>query len=304
VPGQDGHIITSSIEHHAVLHTARQLEKRGCSVTYLPVDGGGRVNPEDVRRAIRPDTALVSIMMANNETGVLQPLKEIGQITREHGVLFHTDAVQAAGKVRVDVELLGCDLLSLSGHKMHGPQGAGVLFVRRGIKLAPMFYGGSHELGYRPGTENVAGIVGLGAAAAIAAEELANGGLQRVAELRNELERSLLRAGQDAGVNGSRSARVPNTTNIWFGGLRGRSLLTKLDTLGLSVSGGSACTAGTSDSSHVLRAMGLSREKAHASIRFSLSKFTAAEDIDFAIWQVCEALELLRRRSSNAAVRA
>lgn len=290
-----GHIITSSIEHHAILHAVERLELKGCTTTYLPVDENGAVNPDDVRRALRADTRLISVMMANNETGVLQPVEEIARIAREAGVLFHTDAVQAAGKVAIDVERIGCDLLSISGHKMHGPQGTGALFVRTGVELSPILHGGSQEQGRRAGTENVAGVAGFGQAAAIAAKGFNDHSLERVMKLRDELERSLLRDAGDAGINGGHAARVPNTTNLWFGGIGGPGFLKSLDDLGVSVSGGSACNAGSCEPSHVLLAMGLSMRKATSSIRFSLSKKTTGEDIDFAIRQVSEALEATRK---------
>ena len=293
------HIITSGIEHHAVLHAVNRLEQRGCTATYLPVDEGGQVDPDDVRHALRPNTRLISVMMANNETGVLQPVEEIGRIARERGVLFHTDAVQAAGKVPIDVAKIGCDLLSISAHKMHGPQGTGALFVRTGVALDPMFYGGDHEQGRRAGTENVAGIVGFGHAAGVAARGFNDRTVERVGKFRNELERSLLREVGDAGVNGKRTARVPNTTNLSFDGIDGPELLRTLDDLGVSVSGGSACNAGRCEPSHVLLAMGLSMRRAGSSIRFSLSKQTSGEDVDFAIWQVSEALERLRKTAET-----
>ncbi|MGC2300409.1 MAG: cysteine desulfurase family protein [Acidobacteriaceae bacterium] len=288
------HLITSRIEHHAVLHAIERLQQQGCAVTWLPVDAGGRVSPEDVRRALRAKTALVSVMMANNETGVLQPVEEIGHIAREHGILFHVDAVQAAGKVPVDVKRIGCDLLSLSGHKMHGPQGTGALFLRDGVKLQPMFYGGAHEYGRRAGTENVAGIAGFGKAAVLARANLFDGSVQCMARLRDDLERGILLEAEEAGVNGFGQPRVPNTTSIWFGGIAGVSLLMALDQRGLSVSGGSACCAGAAEPSHVLTAMGLAPERAGSSLRFSLSKLSTGEDVDFAIWQVAEALDPMR----------
>lgn len=288
------HIVTTSIEHHAVLHAVEKLEQRGCSVTYLPVTENGQIQTDDLRRALRPATRLISVMMANNETGVLQPVEEVGRIARDRGILFHVDAVQAASKVPIDVKRIGCDLLSISSHKMHGPQGTGALFVRDGVSLLPMFYGGDHELGRRAGTENVAGIVGFGEAAKIAMGGMRDGGATRLKRLRDELERSLLREIRDAGVNGGYAPRAPNTANLWFGGVEGPALLRKLDEMGLSVSGGSACNAGRCLPSHVLLAMGLSFQKASSSVRFSLSKQTTAEDVDFAIWQVSEAVEQIR----------
>jgi cysteine desulfurase len=289
-----GHIITSSIEHHAVLRATQVLEKKGCQATYLRVDASGRVDPGDVRRPLRPNTRLITIMLANNETGVLLPVEEIGRIARKYGVLIHTDAVQAAGRVSIDVEQIGCDLLSISGHKMHGPQGTGALFVRRGVKLEPMFHGGVHERGLRAGTENVAGIAGLGEAAMIARHGLRNGGLKKLTRLRDALERSILLEVGNADVNAGRVDRVPNTTNIRFDGVDGRLLLTTLDAKGLSVSGGSACGISMCEPSHVLLAMGLTPERANRSVRFSLSKQTTAEDVDFAIWQVAEVVAQLR----------
>jgi cysteine desulfurase len=293
------HIITTSVEHHAVLHAVERLEQRGCTSTLLPVSEDGQVNTGDLRRALRPNTRLISVMMANNETGVLQPVEEIGRIMRDRCILFHVDAVQAAGKVPVDVKKIGCDLLSISGHKMHGPQGTGALYVREGVKLAPMFYGGEHELGRRAGTENVAGIVGFGKAAEIALSGLHDGSVAKLKRLRDELERSLLRETGDAGINGGLAPRVPNTANLWFGGIEGPRLLQQLDKMGLSVSGGSACTAGRCQPSHVLSAMGLSMRKARSSVRFSLSKQSTTEDVDYAIWQVLEAIEQFRAASGS-----
>jgi cysteine desulfurase len=292
------HIITSSIEHHAVLHAVARMRRSDCTITHLPVDAHGRVNPEDVRHALRPNTRLVSIMMANNETGALQPVEEIGRITQEARVLFHTDAVQAAGKVPIHVGRIGCDLLSISGHKMHGPQGTGALFVRKGTNLDPIFSGGGHEHGLRPGTENIAGMVGMGKAAEMAVGNFRDGSIAKTKKLRDDLERSILAEVGDAGVNGGEVPRVPNTTNLWFGGVEGSPLLQTLDELGLSVSGGSACSAGSCQPSHVLLAMGLSMKQAASSVRFSLSKLSKAEDVDFAIWQVSEAIEQLRSAMS------
>ena len=288
------HIVTSSIEHHAVLHAVKSLEQKGCQATYLPVEASGRVSPDEVLGALRPNTRLISIMLANNETGVLQPVEAISRIARERGVLFHTDAVQAAGKASIDVEQIGCDLLSISGHKMNGPQGTGALFVRSGVKLEPMFHGGTQELSRRAGTENVVGIVGFGEAAVLAKNSLKDGSLKKLAKLRDALENSVLLEVEEAGVNGSRNERVPNTTNIWFGGIDGSALLKNLDQMGVSVSGGSACNAGACEPSHVLMAMGLTPSRASRSIRFSLSKQTTPEDVDFAIWQVAEAIAKLR----------
>jgi cysteine desulfurase len=272
------HVVSSSVEHHAVLHAVERLADRGVEVTIVPVDGQGVVSAEDVRRALRPNTRLVSVMMANNETGVLQPVEEIGRITREAGVRFHVDAVQAAGKVPIDVEAIGCDLLSISGHKMHGPQGTGALFVRRRTRLEPLFAGGAHERQRRAGTENVAGIVGLGKAAECAMDGLRGGGAERMRELRDRLETGLREFA--SGVNGGQAARVPNTSNLWFESLDGEALVIGLDLKGLAVSSGAACSSGASEPSHVLQAMGVPVERARASLRFSLHRQTTVEEID------------------------
>jgi cysteine desulfurase len=290
------HVISSSVEHHAVLHAVERLADRGVEVTVVPVDGEGVVSAEDVRRALRPNTRLVSVMMANNETGVLQPVEEIGRITREAGVHFHVDAVQAAGKVAIDVEAIGCDLLSISGHKMHGPQGTGALFVRRRTRLEPLFAGGAHERQRRAGTENVAGIVGLGKAAECAMEGLRIGAAERMRELRDRLETGLREFA--SGVNGGRTARVPNTANVWFASLDGEALVIGLDLKGLAVSSGAACSSGASEPSHVLRAMGLPIERARASLRFSLHRQTTADEIDRAIDLVATQVARLRELSA------
>src|SRR5438874_3187547 len=222
------HIITSTVEHHAVLNSCKQLQASGCEVTYVPVDGDGRVNPDDVRRALRPNTRLITIMMANNETGVLQPVEEIGKIAAEADVYFHTDAVQAAGKVPIDVKRIGCDLLSISGHKMHAPQGIGALYVRKGTMLNPLFWGGRHERGRRAGTENVPGIVALGKAAEIALEWLTAGGAEKMATMRDRLETGILNAVDIIGVNGLGAPRVPNTTNVHFDCIEGEALVIAL----------------------------------------------------------------------------
>src|SRR3984885_8977105 len=234
--GAGDHVITSAVEHHAVLHAVERLGERGVEVEFLPVDGQGAVSTEGVRRALRPNTRLVSVMMANNETGVLQPVEEIGRIAREAGVRFHVDAVQAAGKGAIDVEAIGCDLLSISGHKMHGPQGTGALFVRRRTRLEPLFAGGAHERQRRAGTENVAGVVGLGRAAECAMEGLRGGAAERMRALRDRLEMGLLEFA--SGVNGGQAARVPNTSNLWFDSLDGEALVIGLDLKGLAVSSG------------------------------------------------------------------
>jgi cysteine desulfurase len=289
------HAVCSSVEHHAVLHAVERLGERGVEVEFLPVDGQGVVSAEEVRRALRPNTRLVSVMMANNETGVLQPVEEIGRIAREAGVRFHVDAVQAAGKVTIEVERIGCDLLSISGHKMHGPQGTGALFVRRGTRLEPLFAGGAHERQRRAGTENVAGIVGLGKAAECAMEGLQRGAGERMRVLRDRLEMGLLEVA--SGVNGGHAARVPNTSNLWFDSLDGEALVIGLDLKGLAVSSGAACSSGASEPSHVLEAMGLPVERARGSLRFSLHRQTSAEEIDRTIELVSTQVVKLRELS-------
>jgi cysteine desulfurase len=288
------HVITTSIEHHAMLHAAEKLAQRGLEVTFLPVSTGCRIDPDQVRRALRPNTALISIMMANNETGVIQPLEEIGRIAREADIWFHTDAVQATGKIPIDVQAIGCDLLSISGHKFHAPQGTGVLYVRRGIQIEPLFFGGTHERQRRAGTENVAGIVGLGKAAEIAAHSVTSGALDRVAALRDKLEKGVLERVEGSGVNGAGQPRVPNTTNLYFNHLEGEALVIALDLKGVAVSGGSACASGASEPSHVLTAMGLRPERARASLRFSLTKLNTEQDVDDALEIIPAAVSRLR----------
>ncbi len=274
------HIITSTIEHHAVLNACKRLEESGCEITYVPVDGSCRVDPDDVRRALRPKTRLITIMLANNETGVVEPLEEIGKIAAEADVYLHTDAVQAAGKIPLDVSRLACDLLSISGHKIHAPQGVGALYVRKGTLLKPQLYGGSHERGRRAGTENVPGIVGLGKAAELAREGLANGEVERMRQMRDRLEQAVLRQIEAVGINGSGVPRVPNTTNIHFDHIEGEALVIALDLRGMAVSTGAACSSGAIEPSHVLTAMGLSADQARASLRFSLGKQNTAEDVE------------------------
>jgi cysteine desulfurase len=288
------HVITSSIEHHAVLHSAERLRDRGLEVTFLPVSSDCRVDPNEVRRALRPNTRLVSIMMANNETGAIQPVEEIGRIAQEADVWFHTDAVQAVSKIPVDVQAIGCDLLSLSGHKIHAPQGTGVLYVRRGTKVEPLFFGGTHERQRRAGTENVAGIVGLGKAAEIAAQSLTDGALDRLAGLRDQFESEILRRIEGTGINSANQPRVSNTTNLYFNNLEGEALVIALDLKGIAVSGGSACASGAAEPSHVLTAMGLPADRARASLRFSLTKLNTQQDIEDALQIIPAAVSRLR----------
>jgi cysteine desulfurase len=294
--GPSDHVITSTVEHHAVLNACKHLEGKACEVTFVPVDGRGLVDPEDVKRAIRPNTKLISIMHANNETGVLQPVAEIGKIAAEADVCFHTDAVQAAGKVPINVDEIGCDLLTISAHKIHGPQGVGALYIRKGTWLEPMLYGGSHERSRRAGTENVPGIVGLGNAAELAVAGFARGDDRKMAAMRDQLERELLDV-EATGLNGEGAPRVPNTSNIFFDSIEGEALVIALDLKGLAVSTGAACSSGAIAPSHVLTAMGLRPSRARASIRFSLGKQTTNEDIEFALRLIPEMAGRLRELS-------
>jgi len=291
------HVITSTIEHHAVLNSCKYLETAGCEITWLPVNANCLVNPDDVRRALRPNTKLITVMMANNETGVIQPVDAIGQVAAEADVYFHTDAVQAAGKVSIDVNQIGCDLLSISGHKMHSPQGVGALYVRKGTILRPLFFGGSHERSRRAGTENVPGIVALGKAAELAAEGLSHGAMQEIGRLRDRLEQTVLAQVEATGVNGGSAARVPNTTNIYFDFIEGEALVIALDLKGLAVSTGAACSSGAIEPSHVLTAMGLTADRARASLRFSLGKENSSADIDFALSLIPATVARLRELS-------
>jgi cysteine desulfurase len=292
------HVVTSAIEHHAVLNSCKHLSAEGCEVTYVPVDGQGLVDPADVKRAIRTNTKLITIMLANNETGVLQPAAEIGKIAAETDICFHTDAVQAAGKIRLDVNQIGCDLLTISGHKFHGPQGVGALYVRKGTQLAPRLHGGSHERSRRAGTENVPAIAGFGKAADLALAGFARGDDVRgddvkMADARDRLERELLSI-EATGLNGEGAARVPNTTNIYFEGIDGEALVIALDLKGLAVSTGAACSSGSIEPSHVLIAMGLPVARAKASLRFSLGKQNTPEDIELALNLIPETVSHLR----------
>ena len=291
------HLITSSIEHHAVLHSARKAQERGIDVSFLPVSGSGVVDPLDVYRALKPNTKLISVMMANNETGVVQPVEAIGKIAAEAEAAFHTDAVQAAGKIPIDVQAIGCHLLSLSGHKLHAPQGIGILYVRRGTRFEPLLFGGAHERQRRAGTENVPGIVGLGKACEIARAALTDGTDDRIAVLRDRLEQGLLATIEDCGINGPGQPRVPNTTNMYFDHLEGEALVIALDLKGLAVSGGSACSSGSIEPSHVLKAMGLPLARSRASLRFSLTRQNTEADIDTALELVPAAVARLRELS-------
>lgn len=294
--GKRKHVITTRIEHSAVLQVCQALERQGVDVTYLPVSCEGLVDPEDVRRALRPETVLITVMHANNELGTVQPLEEIGKIAAEADAWFHTDAVQSAGKIPIDVERLGVDLLSLSGHKLYGPKGVGALYVRKGTHLAPVLYGGHHERDRRPGTENVPGIVGLGKAAELAKQELESTA-ERVSALRDRLEEGILAAVPQARVNGSRLQRTPNTSNIVFPFVEGEALVIALDLKGIACSTGAACSSGAVEPSHVLTAIGLPKEEARACLRFSLGRENVPEDVEYVLAAIPEVVERLRELS-------
>ncbi len=312
------HLITSNIEHHAVLHAAEELEKRGVEVTCLACDASGLISPASLLAALKPNTKLVSIMLANNETGTIQPISSLAHIAKEHGALFHTDAVQAAGKLPLDLSqscsipsgsLKDVDMLSISGHKMYAPQGTGILYARRHVRLAPLFHGGTHERQRRAGTENVPGIVALGKAAELAAQWLAaptpantlpdsgSANPAQLESLRDRLEQTLLAQIPECGINGAGTERTPNTTNLYFDHVEAEALVIALDLKGLSVSGGSACQSGATEPSHVLTAMGLNAARARASIRFSLSRLTTANEVDAALHLIPEAVARLRSLS-------
>ena len=294
------HVITTAIEHHAILHSCEELERQGIDVTVVPVsrsgDSQGRVDPEAVRAAIRLETVLITVMHANNELGVIQPVEEIARVAAEAGVLFHCDAVQSAGKVPIDVNRFGVDLLSISAHKFCGPKGIGALFVRTGTRLAPRFFGGHAERDRRPGTENVPGIVGIGKAADLA-RNLLSEDANRIGGLRDRLETALLESVPNARVNGDRRHRVPNTTNISFPGAGGEALLIALDLQEIACSTGAACSSGSTEPSHVLLAAGLSRDDARSSLRFSLGRPTTAQEIDYAISVIPSVVERIRALS-------
>ena len=299
------HFITTSIEHSAILRAADRMAQHGVDTTFVDPAANGLIDPADIQRAIRPQTRLISVMLANNETGVLQPIEEIGRIAADTGVFFHIDAVQGAGKVVFDVRRFGCHLLSISAHKMHGPKGVGAMFVRRGTPIDPLLVGGSHERRQRAGTENVPGIVGVAKAAELAMASLEDGTIGRLAALRDRLEAGIL-ALPGTGVNGAWDGdkpvpRAANTTNIWFDQLEGEALVIALDLKGVSVSGGSACHSGATEPSHVLMAMGLNKTRARASLRFSLLKTATAVDVDYVLKVVPEAVEHLRALSPVAA---
>jgi cysteine desulfurase len=290
------HVITTAIEHPAVLNPCRELERTGIEVTYVRAGSDGLIDPADIRRALKPETLLVSVMHANNETGVVQPIAEISALAHEAGALMHSDGVQAAGKIPVDVQALGVDLYSISGHKFYAPKGIGALYVKNGTKLRPIQFGGKHERERRPGTENVPSAVALGKAAAIAGGALPSDSA-RLERLRDRLETGILARVPDTGVNGQGTPRTPNTTNIYFDGLEGEALVISLDLKGFAVSSGSACSSGAVEPSHVLLAMGLAPERARASLRFSLGASNDRDQVDALIHAVAESAAQLRKLS-------
>ncbi len=299
------HLITTSIEHSAILQAAKKLEHFGVQTTYVAPQPSGLIDPTDILRAIRPETRLISVMLANNETGVLQPVAEIGKIAADTGAFFHIDAVQGAGKVKFDVRQFGCHLLSISGHKVHGPKGVGAMFVRRGTPVESLIVGGSHERRRRAGTENVPGIVGLAKALELAMHSIEDGTITRLVGLRDKLEEGIL-ALPGTGLNGAMpngkpAPRAANTTNIWFDNLEGEALVIGLDLKGIAVSGGSACHSGATEPSHVLMAMGLDKARARASLRFSLLKTATEAQIDHVLKVIPEAVQQLRALSPVAA---
>lgn len=290
------HIITSKIEHHAILHTCEYLESRGFEITYLDVDEDGIVSPEAVEKAIRPDTILVSIMFANNEIGTIEPIKEIGEVVHKHGIYFHTDAVQAFGQVHIDVNEMNIDMLSASGHKLYGPKGIGMLYIRKGVKIRSFVHGGAQERKRRAGTENIPGIVGFGKACEIAKDTL-DERIKKESELRDYLIGRLEKEIPYIKINGSRTHRLPNNVNACFRFIEGESMLIMLDGKGICGSSGSACTSGSLDPSHVLLAIGLPHEIAHGSLRLTLSYETTKEEVDYAVDELKKIIETLRAMS-------
>jgi cysteine desulfurase len=295
-PGGRGHIVTTRIEHHAVLETARFLESQGLSATYVEVDSSGLVDPENVRRAIRPETVLVSVMHANNEIGTIEPVGEIARICREAGVYLHTDAVQTVGNIPVDVNELGVDLLSMSGHKLYGPKGVGAIYIRRGTKISRFIQGGEQEHRMRAGTENIAGIIGMGAAAALATLEMETK-VPRITALRERLAEGLLGEIEDSFLNGHRARRLPNNVHVGIRFIEGEATCLQMDTLGICASTGSACTSEALEPSHVLLAIGVPKSEAHGSVRFSLGRGTTEEDVDYVTEKLPPIVKRLRAMS-------
>ena len=290
------HIITTKIEHHAILHTCEYLEKKGYEVTYLDVDENGTVKLEDLKAAIRPDTILISVMAANNEIGTIQPIEEIGRIAREHNILFHTDAVQAFGHVPIDVDKMNIDMLSASSHKVHGPKGIGLLYIRKGVKIRSFIHGGAQERQRRAGTHNVPGIVGFGKAAEFAYQNMENS-IRYETDLRDYLINRVLTEIPYSRLNGEKKMRLPNNANFCFRFIEGESMLILLDQKGICASSGSACTSGSLDPSHVLLAIGLPHEIAHGSLRITLSEKTTKEEIDYTVDELKQIIERLRNMS-------
>jgi len=290
------HIITSTIEHSAVLNACRALEKDGSSVTYVPVDGNGLVKADDIRKAISDKTVLVTIMYANNEVGTIEPVEEIGRICKERGVYFHTDAVQAVGKVIFDVKTVGADLLSMSAHKIYGPKGVGAIYIKKGTKIDSIMHGGHHEMNKRAGTENVAGIVGLGKAAELAKKEIVEE-VRKLKELRDYFYKGVISNIPHVRLNGDPEKRLPNTLNVGFKYLEGESIILNLDLEGIAASTGSACTSGTLEPSHVLTGMGIDAADAQGSVRFSLGRDNTKEDIDYVLAALPPIIQRLREMS-------
>lgn len=290
------HIITTKIEHHAILHTAEFLETKGVDVTYLNVDEFGKISLEELENVIRPETVLISVMFANNEIGTIQPIAEIGEIAKKHGVLFHTDAVQAVGHVPIDVEKLQVDLLSMSGHKLGAPKGIGAIYIRKGTRISPLIFGGAQEKKLRAGTENIAGIVGLGKAAELAVAEMEET-TKKLTALRDKLIHGILESIPDSRLNGHPTDRLPGNCNISFSYIEGESLLLLLDALGIAASSGSACTSGSLDPSHVLMAIGLPHEIAHGSLRLTIDRENTEEQVDFILEKLPGLVQRLRDMS-------
>ncbi len=290
------HIITSKIEHHAILHTCEYLEKNGFEITYLDVDGDGKISLDELKKAIRPDTILISIMTANNEIGTIEPIAEIGRIAHEHGVLFHTDAVQAYGHIPINVDEMNIDMLSASGHKLHGPKGIGILYIRKGVKIRSFIHGGAQERNRRAGTLNVPGIVGFGKAAELAERDMTKRNEDMI-RVRDHLIKRITTEIPYVRLNGHETDRLPNNVNVCFRFIEGESMLILLDQLGVYASSGSACTSGSLDPSHVLLAIGLPHEIAHGSLRLTLSEETTIEDVDFVVDELTKIIERLRKMS-------
>lgn len=294
--GKGNHIITTKIEHHAILHTCEYLEKQGYEVTYLSVDEYGKISLDELEKSIRPETILISIMFANNEIGTIQPVAEIGKLAREKGILFHTDAVQAVGHVLVDVEEMKIDLLSLSGHKLGAPKGVGAIYIRKGVPIQPLIFGGAQEKRKRAGTENIPGIVGLGKAVELAVADM-EAETKRLVELRDKLISEILAKVPESRLNGHPTDRLPGNCNISFAYIEGESMLLLLDAMGIAASSGSACTSGSLDPSHVLMAIGLPHEIAHGSLRLTLDRINTPEDVEYVLNKVPDVVQKLREMS-------